>query len=158
MFGLIVLIARTAVGSFVRLSMAAMLRKESPSLLLLSLTASPLDLHQECLTWSQWCQFAKMSTKMWAKKKKKSRSPQYDADPEGCWGFLILSGGTSDFKNLRPVVRHFLPVPFQTPHFRVCHCGYFFIRDTASPELLGTQRSSFHRLGCPQNTPGPLYV
>lgn len=96
-FGLIVLIARTAVGSFVRLSIAAMLRKEGPTLLLLSFTASPLDLHQECLTRSQWCQFTKMSTKMWAKKKK-NRSPQYAADPEGCWGILILSGGCQTLK------------------------------------------------------------
>lgn len=34
---------------------------------------------------------------MWAKKKK-SRSPQYVADPEGCWGILILSGGCQTLK------------------------------------------------------------
>lgn len=34
---------------------------------------------------------------MWAKKKE-NRSPQYVADPEGCWGILILSGGCQTSK------------------------------------------------------------
>ena len=72
-------------------------------------------------------------------------------------GDLDCIWGMSDFKNLS--CSETLPAcAFSNSTFPRCHCGYFLRHDTASPELHGTRRCSFHRLSCPHNTWGQLYV